>query len=104
MMSSYSLIQEIRFCKVELKEKEKLVVPSTERRRPEGFKLRIYIDAIREAEALTNEEWISNWAANCTVDSEYLSQYNWICLLRKWALQEAHKLALSSPPTALNFD
>jgi len=74
------------------------------RRRPEGYKLRTYIDAIREAENTPLEVWISEWASKADVDSEYISQYTWICMLRHWALDEAHRMALASPPPALNFD
>lgn len=75
-----------------------------DRRKPEGFKLRTYIDAIREAENTPLEVWISEWASKAEVDSMYISRYDWICVLRRWALEEAHRIALDAPPAALNFD
>lgn len=64
-----------------------------ERRSPAAKRLRIYIDAIKDAEATTNEIWLEVWAAHCDADNPFIPRMVWIAILKYWALQEASKLA-----------
>lgn len=63
-----------------------------ERRRVIAWKLRVYIDAIREVEATSDQDWLDAWARHCTERCIYVSRQAWIAILKKWALAEAQKL------------
>jgi hypothetical protein len=59
-----------------------------ERRKKEGYKLRIYIDAIKDARATTESQWMEDWARNDCKD-HYITKSMWISYLEECALQEA---------------
>jgi len=62
-----------------------------ERRTKEGYKLRVYVDAIREAKAITDQEWIENWSKQIG-DQVYMPRMDWIYYLEQCAILEATKL------------
>ena len=46
------------------------------------------MDAIRDAKATTNSQWIENWVnGNC--EGQYITKDMWVSYLEKCALQEA---------------
>lgn len=60
----------------------------TERRTKAGYKLRVYIDAISDAQAVTDEQWADQWAMQ-NRDEQYLPRVCWIAYLKECALKEA---------------
>lgn len=62
------------------------------RRTVEGYKLRVYIDAIKDVKAMTDQEWLDQWAISAN-DSPYLTRTMWISYLESCALIEAEKFA-----------
>lgn len=64
-----------------------------ERRRAEASRLRTYIDAVKDAEKMTDAEWIDQWVSHCTIESVYMSRSTWLAILRQWTVEEATRLA-----------
>lgn len=60
------------------------------RRRKEAYRLRIYIDAIKAAEAMTDSAWMEEQIYS---NGPYMPRLSWIEFLRKCALIEANALA-----------
>lgn len=60
------------------------------RRTTEGYKLRVYMDAIKDAKATTDAEWIEAWANN-PIHSQYVPRIVWIGYLERCAIQEADR-------------
>lgn len=58
------------------------------RRTTEGYRLRVYIDAIHDAKAMTDEEWIEAWATN-PAHCRYVPRNVWIAYLEQCAIREA---------------
>jgi hypothetical protein len=65
-----------------------------ERRTLEGYRLRIYIDAIKEAKTMTNAEWVEAWSKRPEHET-YIPRLVWIDYLEQCAMIEADKLAES---------
>lgn len=63
-----------------------------DRRTPEGYKLRVYVDAIQDAKLTSDEEWLTRWVANVNRDSMWISRLTWIAYLEQCALREAKKM------------
>lgn len=63
-----------------------------ERRSPKAWRLRVYIDALKEARKMTDQEWIDNWVAHCDANSIFMPRSTWISILEFWAVEEAEKL------------
>ena len=61
-----------------------------ERRTLEGYRLRVYIDAIKEANAMTNAEWIEAWSKQ-PKHLIYIPKSIWINYLEQCAMKEAEK-------------
>lgn len=61
------------------------------RRRPEAYKLRVYMDAIKLAENTSDAEWVQNMIES---DAQYVPRSVWIAYLEKCALAEAAKLVM----------
>jgi hypothetical protein len=61
------------------------------RRTKEGYKLRVYMDAIKEVKSMSNEEWIATQASYQS-QGHYISRAMWLTYLEGCALQEADKL------------
>lgn len=61
-----------------------------ERRRTEAYKLRLYIDLIKETKAMTIDAWI---ASQVNSNQPYMSKEQWISYLQECANSEALKLA-----------
>lgn len=66
-----------------------------ERRNPAAANLRVYIDAIKHVERMTNEEWIDEWISAGVIDAPYLAKSAWLNILKEWALDEAKRLAFA---------
>lgn len=62
-----------------------------ERRTQEGYKLRVYFDAIKEAKAMSDEEWTNAWAVSGS-NAPYMPKSVWIAYLESCAMKEAEKL------------
>jgi len=58
------------------------------RRTQKGYKLRVYMDAIKDAKATTDEQWIDQWA---TSEGTYVSRVVFLSYLEQCALIEAEK-------------
>ena len=59
-----------------------------DRRTPEMARLRIYMDAVQDAKATTNEEWLKRWVASASKDTIYVNresaiQYFEACIMRE---------------------
>lgn len=63
-----------------------------ERRTREAYQLRVLIDALKWAKAMTQEQWIDQWVSGAKIDTPYIPQGQWIAQLEKWALEEADRL------------
>ena len=61
------------------------------RRTVEGYKLRVYIDAIKQARMTTDAEWIEGWASGPS-DCAYMPKIVWVSYLERCAIEEAGKL------------
>lgn len=59
-----------------------------ERRTKAGYKLRVYIDAIADVEAMSDEQWADQWAL-ANLDAPYVPRASWIAYLKDCALKEA---------------
>lgn len=59
-----------------------------ERRTSAGYKLRVYIDAIKDAEAMTDSVWEDQWALS-NGSTPYIPRQVWITYLKDCALVEA---------------
>lgn len=66
------------------------------RRRPEAFKLRVYMDAIKDARNTTDKDWMDRWVAGCNAETQWISRATWISYLEQCALWEADKLTDTS--------
>jgi hypothetical protein len=62
-----------------------------ERRTTEGYKLRIYIDAIKAVKSMSDAEWIETQAA-CGSSGLYMTRLQWLAYLEGCAIQEAERL------------
>ena len=49
-----------------------------ERRTTEGYRLRVYMDALQSAKSMTTDQWTTTWAEASPIDYCYVSQANWI--------------------------
>lgn len=64
---------------------------TNERRRKEAWRLRVYVDALKTAEATSDEAWVDQWIRSGD-DSPYLPRTVWIQILRNWVSSEATRL------------
>ncbi len=64
-----------------------------ERRTKEAYKLRIYIDAIKTVKAMSDDEWIRQWAVSDSQD-RYRSRSEWLGVLEGWAIMEADNMLI----------
>lgn len=62
------------------------------RRTQDGYRLRVYIDAIKDAKAMTDGEWIEQWSKSGGSE-KYISRSMWISYLEHCALQAAECFA-----------
>lgn len=61
------------------------------RRREENYRLRTYIDAIKAAKAMTDEDWINQYVFN-PFNDKYICRLEWISYLNECILEEADRL------------
>jgi hypothetical protein len=59
-----------------------------EKRTKEGYRLRVYIDALNDARTMTNEEWIGQWANDPEWDA-YVPLDTWVAYLEKCIVKES---------------
>jgi len=57
------------------------------KRTKQGYKLRIYIDALHQAKNTSPEKWIQEWISGPSVP--YLSQSTWIAYLERCIVTES---------------
>lgn len=62
-----------------------------DRRTKEGYRLRVYIDAIKEAKAMTEAEWVDGWIRG-PKDAPYTPLSTWIIYLEQCVIAEASNL------------
>lgn len=62
-----------------------------ERRTTEGYKLRVYIDAIKDVKSMSKAQWIESQAAS-EASGPYVTQDMWIAYLEHCAIQEAERM------------
>jgi len=60
------------------------------RRTPRGYKLRVYMDAIKEVKFTTDEVWLDQWI-KLGGNSPFVSRAGWKYYLEQCALVEAEK-------------
>ena len=63
-----------------------------DRRTKEGYRLRIYMDQIKQVKAMTDEEWVNNWVIY-PISDIYFTRNSWLQYLESCALIEAEKMA-----------
>jgi hypothetical protein len=63
-----------------------------ERRNLNAYKLRVYVGAIKTAKAMTDAEWVTEWARHVTTDSKWITRLSWIAYLEACALSEAEAM------------
>ena len=59
------------------------------RRTPEGFRLRVLIDAIADARATTDAKWLESWIPS---GMPWMSRQTWIDTLERMVVAEATTL------------
>ena len=62
-----------------------------EKRTKEGYKLRIYIDAIKEVKSMSDATWIEIQASQAS-ESPYMTRAMWLAYLEGCAIQEAERM------------
>lgn len=62
-----------------------------DRRTKEGYKLRVYMDQIREVKSMSDERWIEEFV-KYNKDGPYVPRLAWLAYLEECALIEAEKL------------
>jgi hypothetical protein len=60
-----------------------------DRRTPQGYKLRVYLDQIAKVKSMTNEEWLEGWIQGGG-DAPYVTKTYWIFYLEQCAMKEAY--------------
>lgn len=63
-----------------------------DRRRPENYKLRTYMDALKDVQSMTDQEYMDKWLKHCTKDSEWISRLDWIAYLTGNIVREVENL------------
>ena len=61
-----------------------------DKRTTEGYKLRVYMDAIKDAKAITDDQWVAQWIKS--VDAQWIPKSNWIAYLEQCAIGELEKI------------
>lgn len=64
------------------------------RRKPENYKLRVYMDAIKDAHAMTDEQWIDAWITGASTECVFISRSAWIQYLNNCVLNEVTNLLM----------
>lgn len=64
-----------------------------DRRTKEGYKLRVYMDQIKEIKAMSDAEWVDQWVKYAGKDDVYVNRLSWLGYLEGCALKEAEKMA-----------
>lgn len=65
------------------------MIDSQDRRRLEAYALRIYYEQIAIVEAMTQEEWTTQWLNS---ELQYMPKDVWLSYLKECALYEGKKL------------
>ena len=63
-----------------------------DRRKPENYKLRVYMDAMQDAKAMTDEQWLDAWIKNADTNSPYVFREQFIAYIDQCILGEVTKL------------
>jgi hypothetical protein len=66
-----------------------LKIIKQDRRTKQGCRLRVYLDAIKQAKAMTQDEWVQNWISS---GNRWMPKDQWISYLETCALKEAEGL------------
>lgn len=69
-----------------------LIMGLIERRTKEGYKLRVHVDALRDVQNTTEEQWLQNWILGPD-DSPFLPRSIWIAYLSLCIGVESVKVA-----------
>jgi enoyl reductase-like protein len=69
-----------------------------DRRRPEAYRLRVYIDAIKEVESMTDAAWLDRYvqAALINRNAAWFPRFAWLEYLKACALRESESLLAAS--------
>ena len=59
-----------------------------ELRSPERYRLRVYVDALRQAESTSDVEWVENWVRHAGPDSIWVPRQSWITYLKECIVAE----------------
>jgi hypothetical protein len=62
-----------------------------ERRTTDGYKLRVYIDQIKEVRSMSDAEWVDSQATTAS-SGPYLTRLMWLSYLERCAIQEAENM------------
>jgi hypothetical protein len=63
-----------------------------ERRSPDAWRLRVYVDALQQAEMTTEEQWFESWLSTCAIDTPWVPLSTWVNYLRQCVIFEASKM------------
>lgn len=63
-----------------------------DRRTKEGYKLRVYMDQIETVKAMTDAEWVDQWAKHAKPDTPYMTRLEWIKYLEGCVMTEVTSL------------
>jgi hypothetical protein len=63
-----------------------------DRRTKEGYKLRVYMDQIKAVKAMTDEEWVDQWAKYSGLNDTYVTRISWISYLEQCVMNEVNSL------------
>jgi len=58
------------------------------RRTPEGYKLRVYMDELSEVKSMSDDQWMTKWVKHVTKDSVYVNKACWISYLENCIINE----------------
>jgi hypothetical protein len=63
-----------------------------ERRRPEAYRLREYVAALKEVQAMSDQEWLDCWVKNAGTDTPWMPKAAWEAYLQMCVVAEADRL------------
>jgi hypothetical protein len=74
------------------------IKPKIDRRRPEAYRLRVYIDAIRACENMTDAAWVTAYVDAARLDNRvtWTPKSCWLEYLKACALRESENLLNAS--------
>ena len=63
-----------------------------ERRRPEAYRLREYMTALKQVQAMSDQDWMDQWVVNVHQDTPWMPRAVWEAYLNMCVIAEAERL------------